>query len=137
MNNQFRSDADIVAAFEQRAKAAVATLEAQRDRAQREMTGSAALTEATAVNLFFAEAIAQQFHAAGARDNGTLFRSADDTDASMVERLRSHRRTLIKKLLFTPENPWPGFGAVQQHYRREGAKRFLTETTFVRAEGEL
>lgn len=132
-----KSNTAIVAEFSQRQQAAAATLEAQRDRVRRDFDHNAQLTETAASNLMLAEGVMRRYNDLGTEADGTLHRPQGEDDETTVKRLRIHRRNLIKKLLFSPEAPWPGFAGAQQHYDREGAKRFLADTSFVAAEGEL
>lgn len=126
-----KSHAAIVAEFSKKQQAAWATLEEQRDRMRRDFDHNSQMTETAASNLMLAEGVMRRYNDLGTAADGTLFRPQGEDDEATVKRLRTHRRNLIRKMLFTPESAWPGFGAVQQHYDREGAKRFLSETSFV------
>lgn len=132
-----KSHAAIVAKFSTKQQAARATLEEQRDRVRRDLDHGTQLTETAASNLMLAEGVMRRYNDLGTNADGTLYRPDGEDDETTVKRLRTHRRNLIRKLLFTPEAPWPGFAAAQQHYDREGAKRFLSETAFVSAGDDL
>ncbi|MGA5598330.1 hypothetical protein ACPCSE_29270 [Streptomyces cellulosae] len=129
--------AAIVAEFEEKARAAIANVQATREKAQAAIGVDGRTDEHADAERMFAEGVLCHYVERGINDDGTLMRNEGEDDDDMVTHLRRGRRNLIKRLLFTPEQQREGVAGVQQHYRREGAKRFLSETTFVRVEGEL
>lgn len=131
-----KSNAAIVAEFESKARAAIANAQATREKAQTAIGVDGRTDEHADAERMFAEGILCHYVERGINDDGTLGREEGETDEDMVKHLRRGRRNLIRRMLFTPEQQREGITGVQQHYRREGAKRFLSETTFVRAEGE-
>ncbi|PPS89587.1 hypothetical protein [Streptomyces sp. MH60] len=127
----------IVKRFEEAARAAVANAQATREKAQAAIGVDGRTDEHADAERMFAEGILCHYVERSINEDGTLVRELDESDDDMVKHLRRGRRNLIKRLLFTPEQQREGIAGLQQHYRREGAKRFLGETTFVRVEGEL
>ncbi|MEU9405519.1 hypothetical protein AB0E08_07430 [Streptomyces sp. NPDC048281] len=132
-----KSNAAIVEEFGDKARAAIANAEEAREKAQGTRGHDGRTDAHTDANRMFAEGILFHYTNLGIKWDGTLMRQEGETDEDMVKHLRRGRRNLIEKMLFTPEQLREGIAGLQQYYGREGAKRFLADTTFVRAEGEL
>ncbi|QDN54069.1 hypothetical protein [Streptomyces sp. S1D4-20] len=132
-----KSSAAIVAEVMAKAKVASANVNTTRGEEDRAHDRNERANSPQEANRMFAEGVLRGYEDLGANADGTLYRPDGEDEAATVERLRGHRRTLIRKLLFAPEQMAPGIDLLRQHYDREGAKRFLSETSFVAADGEL
>ncbi|MCX4799630.1 hypothetical protein OG497_37885 [Streptomyces sp. NBC_01242] len=132
-----KSNADILAEFTEKVCAAIANVEKQHDLSRQAYERGERASDNDEANRMFAEGILRHYRDLGIREDGTLVRHEGEDDDDMVKHLRRNRRNLTKKMLFTPEQPREGIAGLRQHFDREGSKRFLSETTFVRAEGEL